>query len=158
MGVPEQYFGDISIGNLATAKTVELPMMKMFQSMQKVWEDFYQSIDELVLGHNSITSDKRYVDRNWPLIAPRDVAAAADAISKIVTTFPSFADSKEVMQAALTTLGIDDVAEVLDNIEGVIAANPDARVARILREYRESLKGDNNGRKEANEITIRGTA
>ncbi|KKK63604.1 hypothetical protein LCGC14_2992610, partial [marine sediment metagenome] len=53
VGIPEQYFGDISIGNLATAKTVELPMMKMFQSYQKVWEDTYQDINEIVFTHNN---------------------------------------------------------------------------------------------------------
>jgi len=145
-GIPEQYYGDISIGNLATAKTVELPMMKQFQSLQKVWEDFYQEIDEVVLQHNDIAPDKWYVDRNFPLIAPRDVDSAATAIEKMVNTFPSFADSDEVKGAALTILGIDDVAEVLDSIEKVIASNPDAKLAKVLREFRGMIS--NNGKGE----------
>jgi len=44
VGWPEQYFGDISIGNLATAKTVELPVAKMCQSYQAVWNDAYQEL------------------------------------------------------------------------------------------------------------------
>jgi len=148
-GIPEQYFGDISIGNLATAKTVELPMMKQFQSLQKVWEDFYQEANEVVFLGNNIKPDKWYVDINWPLIAPRDTEAAANAIEKMVTVFPQFADSEEIQQTALTILGIDDVAEVLDNLEKVIQSNPDAKFARVLRELQFSLKGDNNGKKEA---------
>ena len=36
-GIPEQYFGDLSTGNLATAKTVELPMMKMCHLCLVFW-------------------------------------------------------------------------------------------------------------------------
>jgi len=142
-GIPEQYFGDISSGNLATAKTVELPMMKMFQSMQQVWEDFYQEINEVVLKHNDVAPDRWYVDMNWPLIAPRDIEAAAEAIVKIVGVFPQFAEADELKQAALTILGIDDVAEVLENIEKVIASNPDAKFARTLRELRQLVISGN---------------
>ena len=55
VGIPEQYFGDIATGNLATAKTVELPMLKMFQSYQSVWGDAYQDIMDIVLEYNHIT-------------------------------------------------------------------------------------------------------
>ena len=147
-GIPEQYFGDISIGNLATAKTVELPMMKMFQSNQQVWEDFYQEINEVVFQHNGIPENKWYVDTNWPLIAPRDVAAVADAVQKVVATFPQFVDSPEVQQVALTILGIDDVAEVLDALKKEMATNPDASLARALREFRELVTVSGNGKGE----------
>ncbi len=61
VGIPEQYFGDISIGNLATAKTVELPMLKMFQSYQKIWGDTYKDIDEIIFDAENIPKDKQYV-------------------------------------------------------------------------------------------------
>lgn len=143
VGIPEQYFGDISIGNLATAKTVELPMMKMFQSLQKVWADHYQAIDELVLDHAKVPEDKWYVDRDFPPIAPKDVEEAAAAIEKIVATFPQFGDSKEVQQVALMTLGIDDTGEVLANLETEEKDNPDARFARAIHEFREKMVSGN---------------
>ncbi len=145
-GIPEQYFGDISIGNLATAKTVELPMMKMFQSNQKVWEDTYDNIDKVVLEHANIPPDKWYVDRDFPPIAPQDVEATATALQTIVNTFPQFADSKEVQQVALMALGIDDTAEVLGNLGEAVKNITDPVLLKAVRDFREAIKG--NGKKE----------
>lgn len=148
VGIPEQYFGDISIGNLATAKTVELPMMKQFQSLQKVWADTYQDIDEVVFEHNKVPEDKRYVDRDFPPIAPEDTVAAAQAFTSIVTAFPEFAYSPDVQQVALMTLGIDDPAEVLEQLEQLTkeSGNVDARLVKVVRQFKESLKKGGNHR------------
>ena len=143
VGIPEQYFGDISIGNLATAKTVELPMMKMFQSYQKVWSDTYQDIDEVILEHNQVPVDKWYVDRDFPAIAPADVAQAAQSLVDILTVMPEFAYSPDVQQIALLTLGINNPAEVLDAMAKEAKGNPEARLAKVLREFKESLKNPN---------------
>lgn len=139
VGIPEQYFGDISIGNLATAKTVELPMMKMFQSYQKVWSDAFQDIDEIILEHNQIPSDKWYVDRDFPAIAPADVAQAAKSIVDILTVLPDLGYSDDVKQIALLTLGINNPAEVLDALSKESEGNVDARLAKALKQFRESL-------------------
>jgi len=140
VGIPEQYFGDISIGNLATAKTVELPMMKMFQSYQKVWEDTYKDINEIVFTHNGIKEDKQYVDMDFPAIAPEDVAAAATAIVQILQVLPALGDSDDVKQIALMTLGVNDPAEVLNELAKEVKKNPDIALSRALKQFRESLK------------------
>jgi hypothetical protein len=116
VGIPEQYFGDISIGNLATAKTVELPMMKQFQSYQRVWADAYQTIDEMVLENAGVTEDKWYIDRDFPAIAPEDAVAMAQAMAQIIAAFPDFAYSDDVMQQALIAIGINDPGEVIEAI------------------------------------------
>lgn len=140
VGIPEQYFGDISIGNLATAKTVELPMMKMFQSYQKVWSDAYQDIDEVILEHNGVPPDKWYIDRDFPAIAPADVAQAAQAIVQILTVMPEFASSPDVQQVALMALGINDPAEVIKQLGKESKRNPEVALVKALREFKESLK------------------
>jgi len=139
VGIPEQYFGDISTGNLATAKTVELPMMKMFQSYQQVWNDAYQDIDEVILEHADIKPDKWYVDRDFPKIAPADILQAATALTQILQVLPELGDSEDVKQIALLTLGVNDPAEVLDQLEEVIKKNPNIALARDLKWYRESI-------------------
>ena len=140
VGIPEQYFGDISTGNLATAKTVELPMMKMFQSYQKVWADTYQDIDEIVMEHAGVTSDKWYVDRDFPPIAPADVAAAATAMVQILQVMPELALSPDVQQIALMTMGVNDPAEVIDSLSTESKKNPEAAAIRAVRSLKESLK------------------
>jgi len=139
VGIPEQYFGDISIGNLATAKTVELPMMKMFQSYQGVWSDGYQDMDEVILEHNQVPVDT-HIDRDFPRIAPEDVLAVATAIVQILTVMPEFANSPDVQQIALMSLGINNPAEVLDALAKEVKSNPQAALVKALRELKESLK------------------
>lgn len=139
VGIPEQYFGDISIGSLATAQTVELPMMKMFQSYQKVWSDTYQDIDEVILEHNQVPADKWYIDRDFPDIAPEDVAQAAKSLIDILTVMPEFAYSPDVQQKALLIMGINNPAEVLDAMSKEAKTNPDVALTKALRQFKESL-------------------
>jgi len=143
VGIPEQYFGDISIGNLATAKTVELPMMKMFQSYQSIWGDAYQDIDEVILEHNGIAPDKWYVDRDFPAIAPEDIAQAAMALLQILQVMPELAYSNDVKQMALMTLGINDPAEALDAMSQEAKSNPEVALAKALRNFKELLAKGN---------------
>jgi len=139
VGIPEQYFGDISTGNLATAKTVELPMMKMFQSYQAIWADAYKDINDIVLEHNNVPDDKWYVDMDFPAIAPADIAQAATALVQILQVLPALGDSEDVKQIALMTLGVNDPAEALEQIAEVVKANPEIALARDLKWLRESL-------------------
>ena len=140
VGIPEQYFGDISIGNLATAKTVELPMMKMFQSYQKVWSDAYQDIDEVILEHANVSPDKWYIDRDFPKIAPEDVLQAATALVQILQVMPELGSSDDVKQIALMTLGVNDPAEVLDTLSKEAKSNPEVALTKVLKQLRETLK------------------
>ena len=139
VGIPEQYFGDISIGNQATAKTVELPMLKMFQSYQKVWSDAYQDIDEVILEHAGVSPEKWYVDMEFPAIAPEDVAAAATAIVQILQAMPDLAYSEDVKQIALMTLGVNDPKEALEALGKVAESDVRVKLSKVLKEFRESL-------------------
>ena len=143
-GWPEQYFGDISTGNLATAKTVELPVMKMIQSFQKVWTDTYQDIDEVVYAHNKIAPDKMYTDRDLPAIAPADIEQAAQAIVSILQVMPELAQSDDVKQIALMTLGVNDTAEVLDALAKEAKANPTIALTKALRQFKEVISNNGN--------------
>ena len=146
VGIPEQYFGDISIGNLATAKTVELPMMKMFQSYQAIWEDSFKDMDELVLENANLSIDTS-IDRDFPDIAPEDVFSAAQSIASIITAMPEFAMIRDVQQVALMSLGINNTADVLDALDKQsesIAAVKFSRAAKDIREVLRELKGGNH--------------
>ena len=145
VGFPEQYFGDISIGNLATAKTVEIPVFKMIQSYQAIWNDAYQDIDEVILEHAKISPDKWYVDRDFPKIAPADVLQTATALTQILQALPELGDSEDVKQIALLTLGVNDPAEVLDALAKEVKANPDIALAKILKQFKESLSKKDRG-------------
>ena len=140
VGISEQYFSDISTGNLATAKTVELPMQKMFESNQAVWADTYKDINNIVLKYNNIPEDDWYVDLDFPPIAAADVTQTAEALVKILNVMPSFADSPDVQQIAMMTLGVNDPAEALKELEKTAESNPSVELKRVLQKFREAIK------------------
>ena len=137
VGIPEQYFGDISTGNLATAKTVELPMMKQFQTYQAVWADTYKVINEIVLKHGGIEKSKWYVDLDFPPIAPDDTLESSNAISAAVKTFPEFRHSPDVQQLSLINLGINDPQKVLDQLKDIMKSLPKPEVSTVPEEDEE---------------------
>ena len=139
VGLYEQYFGDISTGNLATSKTVEQPMVKQFQSLQSIWKDTYKDINNIVLKHNSVPEEAWYVDIDFPLIAPEDLSGLSDSIQKMVQTFPGFAFSPEVLQMALISIGVDDTQEALDSMSQETGENKEAAMIKALRLLREAL-------------------
>uniref|UniRef100_A0A6M3LXD3 Putative portal protein n=1 Tax=viral metagenome TaxID=1070528 RepID=A0A6M3LXD3_9ZZZZ len=141
-GWPEQYFGDISIGNLATARTVELPVSKMCQSYQAIWADTYNTIDRVVLAQNGVPEDKWYVDRDFPPITPADESEMAKNISAIGMIMPELLSNRDVMQMALMSIGIHDTNEVLDDILKSPQESAAVALSKALRQFREVLKGD----------------
>lgn len=145
VGIPEQYFGDISIGNLATAKTVELPMMKMFQSYQAVWADTFKGINEIILEHNRLDPDI-HIDIDFPAIAPEDVFGAAQAIATLINVMPELAAIRDVQQVALISLGINNTAEILDKLDKQSESYNSVRITKALKLIREAIvKGDGHG-------------
>lgn len=142
-GWPEQYFGDISIGNLATAKTVELPVQKMCESYQAIWQGAYEDIFQLILTQANIPEDKQYVDMDFPVISEEMAAAMAQSMGALCQIFPQFADSRDVKQRALMILGIQNANEVLDQLGQVAEGDPTAALIKVLRQFREVLKQAN---------------
>lgn len=141
-GFPEQYFGDIRTGNLATAKTVELPVQKMIASNQALWGGVYDDIDAIVLAHAGVKSTLP-INRDFPPITVEDAIAITNAIEKMTGIFPQLLDSTDVIQQAITVMGIKDANDVLEEIgdssqESI--ANMPTKMLRAVRDLREAVK------------------
>ena len=97
----EHYYGDPSTGNLATATTMELPMVKKFKGYQKLWTDVYDAIllyqimKKVEIGvlkggtivydeknrRNILTTDfDRKIDIDFPDILSKDPKIVAEAL------------------------------------------------------------------------------
>lgn len=138
-------------GNLATAQTVELPVTKMIQSLQACWRDVYAEMDECVLRHAGVR-DTVDVDRDFPAIVPEDQVALASALQQIVQSFPDLADSRDVLQQALMSIGVLDTNRVIDELEQGRderralrqaeggAGDPALALSQALSMFRASLK------------------
>jgi len=142
-GWPEQYFGDISIGNLATAKTVEAPVQRMVESYQSVWADTYDDIFQFILEQENVPEANRYVDIDMPEVSQESAASIAQAIQMMTQTFPQFAESPDVIQQALLTMGIENTSDAiaqLDKIAKESKGDVNVILAKALREFREVVK------------------
>ena len=139
-GFPEQYFGDISSGNYATAKTVELPVLKMLASYQTLWGEVYDTMDGLVLRERGIMGDI-HIDRDFPAIAPSDQTEIMSAIKTSIEAFPQFAYNRDVQMAALMAIGVDDVGRVLDDMaKQKPQQNSEAVLHHAIRDYTQQVK------------------
>ena len=121
-GLAIQYFGDVSTGNLATAKTCELPMIKMFESYQSVWEDTYNDICDIVLNEAGVSEEKRHIDWQFPSITPEDAAGIATNIAMLIPVLPELAYCDEITQAALMACGVKDINDAIEQLTDMIGS------------------------------------
>lgn len=110
-GIMLHYFGDPSTGNLATATAMELPMLKMFESYQQLWIDAYRDIFSIILDEDP-DEEPAVIDIDLPPILADDLTGLSQAVTSITTVFPEL-KVDEVMQMCLTSLGVNNVDEVM---------------------------------------------
>jgi hypothetical protein len=127
-GLAIQYFGDVSTGNLATAKTCELPMMKQFQSYQSVWEDTYNDICDIVLDAAGIT--ERQIDWEFPSITPADEAGIAQNIAALIPVLPELGYSDDVLTAALMAIGVKDINAAIEQLTDLTSEEQKTGIAK----------------------------
>ena len=146
MGLPESFFGDVSVGNLATAKSLDRPTELKMVSRQALWSDVLQDIGAFVIlqavkvgrlrgtiveeddGTPLVTlpPDEEGEERQatvkvaFPPILEHDVNMAVEAIVKAATLGGSqlapTIDPQTVSRELLTALGVQDVDAVMEVI------------------------------------------
>jgi hypothetical protein len=151
-GIMLHYFGDPSTGNLATATAMELPMLKMFQAYQQVWQDAYRDIFCIALGEDP-DEEPAQITIDMPPILSDDVGELGDLISKVVPLFPEM-KVEQVVRLILNALKVPDVSEVMTAVEDKRkeldaqpkpqpAVNPQAvQALNGIKEALEGLDGD----------------
>jgi hypothetical protein len=75
------------------------------------------------------------------------VLAAATAIAQIITAMPELAMIRDVQQVALMSLGINNPAEVLDQLGKQSESLDSVRISKALRLIREVMVAKGNGHK-----------
>ena len=141
-GLPETYYGDVSVGTLATGKTLDRPTELMMRNRQTLWMDIlldiikyvilqavkagkldgvatYQTardqgeIEELIAWAQGVDP---HLDIDFPPILERDVQAMVQAIVTAATlngqTIAIF-DEPTVARLLLTAMAQDDVDEIM---------------------------------------------
>lgn len=137
-GIFYHYFGDPSTGNLATATSMELPMVKKFQDYQMLWQCIYKTLImymlrkkiEVGLIAGSIVYDEKTkytyiqspidltIDVDFPPILEKDVQELATALQ----IAKNAGLISEELAARLFMLGME-VDDIDDEIATVLAEN-----------------------------------
>jgi hypothetical protein len=143
-GLPETYFGDVSVGTLATAKTMDRPTELMMKERQTFWVDVLRDIIGYVLFWavkavdgplkelGSIEKDedgderliwnkgvKPSLDLDFPPILEHDVQAAVQAVVTALTLNGqqiTLLDEPTATRMILNALAEDDVDEIMTQL------------------------------------------
>jgi hypothetical protein len=134
-GIPETFFGDVSVGTLATAKSLDRPTELMIKNRQQFWADVYHEILEYVVywaikapggalraygdvikneyGEDVIAFDddvNAHIDVDFPAIVEQDMAGY---VATVMQARPLLPDDRELARMILTALGENDVDELI---------------------------------------------
>lgn len=120
-GYPETFFGDASVGTLATAKSLDRPTELRMIDRRTVWSDVFKDILEFALSKSApggfTTENKSKIDVDWPPLLEHDIKAAVDAIISAGTLdgkrLAGTVDIVTLTRLLLTALGYDDIDEEL---------------------------------------------
>lgn len=115
MGLPESFFGDVSVGTLATAKSLDRPTELKFVSRQTLWNDALQALLHFVL-----------VQAVKAKVLSGTVTEEEDGTPSIELTPPQIANAKGEMVDRDLTINIDfpPVLEhdVLASVDAIVKA------------------------------------
>jgi hypothetical protein len=135
VGLPETFFGDVSVGTLATATSLDRPTELAMRDRQTLWADVYRDVISYVLrvavkmpngslaGFGQIVNEENYqrvewnedvdagIDIDFPPVVAVDVGTRINAINAAAANLP---DEKLIARMLLSALGEDDVDEIID--------------------------------------------
>lgn len=176
-GLPETYFGDVSRGSLATAKTMDRPTELMMRERQIFWSDILGNIIKFVLMQSvkapngdlnkfgTLNDDgtvrwnqdvDAHLDIDFPPVLERDVQTAVQAVVTALTlNGQQFAllDEPTATRLVLKALGEDDVDEIISSIfkgqtTSVTDGQPAVGEARVTAAARKIVEAILQARKD----------
>lgn len=114
-GLPETYFGDVSVGTYATAQTMERPVELRMRSFQQLWGSELERMISFLLDGD--TSNEKGVNVVFPSLVEHDAGPYMQAV-KVADSLTYPVLPNETMAAlTLQALGVDDVEDQLEQLE-----------------------------------------
>jgi len=135
-GLPETFFGDVSVGSLATADSLDRPTELMFKLEQTDWVSRFTDIFKVVIAVSyyaqataGIMSSILKIDTEgnfvWSVdpefhmdieFPPIVVGKKSEEVNAITSAAPYLGDARTVQKMLLVALGEDDIDEILDSL------------------------------------------
>lgn len=140
-GLPESFFGDVSVGTLATAKSLDRPTELKMRDRQQLWADVFKRLCYYVVLQAAQAgqlpsvrvepdddgtpklfagTDPLQINVDFPPLLEHDVGAQVSAIVDAATLrgaqVADHMDKRDVARMLLTALGEDDIDEILGRV------------------------------------------
>jgi len=135
-GMPETFFGDASVGSLATAKSLDRPTELKFIDRQELWKSVLQEILGYVVQVKTKSTERVKIDVSFPPILEHDIDATVSSWVKAATLDgkapAGTVDRDTLSRALLSALGAQNIDEIMEKIaaeEEERAAAEDAAMA-----------------------------
>ena len=129
-GMPESFFGDVSVGTLATAKSLDRPTELKFRDRQELWKSVLDTILQYVVARSRSaasgklrmvgkqSTERAPIEIHFPPILEHDIAEQMAAIVSGATLNgspnASTMDRETLSKLILNALGVPNVQEVID--------------------------------------------
>ena len=114
-GLPETYFGDVSVGTYATATTMERPVELMMRYVQEVWARELETMISFLVDGNP--ENKNEITVTFPPILEHDVLPLMQALKASgELEYPAIL-SRDLATQAMQALGITDIEKKVDELD-----------------------------------------
>lgn len=155
-GIMLHYFGDPSTGNLATSTAMELPMLKMFASYQRLWQDAYRDLFSIAIDEDPDEPDQ--LDITLPPILLDDLRKIGQFVESVAAVFPEI-QVPAVLRSMLNSFNvanIDEVMEEIENKKGELALADKQNKAHALALARAKSAGNDSQDPDLNDTNAGG--
>ena len=132
--IPEHYWGDPSSGNLATATSMELPLIKIFSANQEMWTGIYNDVLQFVInkaieaqklpGSMELDSESnrniydtdldRFIDIDFPPLTNKELDKLSGSLQIGVTN--GLITKKAASQIYMLAHGVNNVSEEMEEL------------------------------------------
>jgi hypothetical protein len=160
-GLPESFFGDVSVGTLATAKSLDRPTELKMRARQMFWQDTLETIlffviekaikanampgsvtDEVDGTPKIVQQDGNSVSItiNFPPILEHDVNASITAIVQAATLGASGTLAGTITQDELTRMIYRALGEPMPKMDETTQAQSESMMIEAVKELRNAIK------------------
>lgn len=166
-GMPESFFGDVSVGTLATAKSLDRPTELKFRDRQELWKSILDTILQYVVARSKSaangkmrlvgkqSAERAPIEIYFPPILEHDITEQMNAIVTGATlngsTLADTMDRETLSKLVLNALGVPNAREIIDLLKAQWEAEDaqaddaqtappvDPDVAEAVRGLREAI-------------------
>ncbi len=117
LGIPETFLGDVSVGSLATAESLDWPTVLTFTLVQAMWTEVFTAIASYVLDQAGFDAKSAAIKVDWPPIVKQNTKDTVAAIVAAAPHFPGLEGKRFIARKLAGALGENKIDELLNSLD-----------------------------------------